>query len=90
MKKQEKPIFTADHLLFDIDVNDMKDAFKQIAEKAKEIGVITKVDELIKELEKREKIGTTGLSENFAIPHASSNDIKSPSVIAARFKQPID
>ncbi|MCF0126285.1 MAG: PTS sugar transporter subunit IIA [Clostridia bacterium] len=90
MTNLQKSIFTADHLLFDIDVNNIKDAFKQIAEKAKELGVITDVDSLVKELENREKVGTTGLSEQFAIPHASSSDITRPCVIAARFKQPID
>ncbi|MCF0227634.1 MAG: PTS sugar transporter subunit IIA [Malacoplasma sp.] len=90
MKKKEQPIFTQSHLLFDIEVKNMNDAFKQIAKKAKDLGVISNIDKLIKGLEEREKIGTTGMSESFAIPHASNTDVKYPCVIAARFKQPID
>ena len=88
--KDDQKIFTASHLLFDIDVEDMKDAFTQIAKKAKDLGVIKSVPNLVKALLEREKISTTGMSESFAIPHASLEEIKYPCVIAARFSEAIE
>ena len=66
------------------------DAFKIIAKKAKELGVVDNEKKLIDGLVRREKVSTTGMKDSFAIPHAMQGNVKEPTIIAVRFKNGVD
>jgi mannitol/fructose-specific phosphotransferase system IIA component (Ntr-type) len=90
MSANTKPIFSPQHLLFNVNVKNIKEAFTVIAKKAKELGVTNNIDELVNGFIKREKVSTTGMTESFAIPHTMSAEINFPAIIIAKFKQGID
>ncbi len=83
-------IFSKNHILFDINVKNQLDAFKQIAKLAKKLEIIDNEKNLIDGLVRREKVSTTGMKDSFAIPHAMSSKINKPAIIVARFKNGID
>lgn len=83
-------VFSPQHLLLDIDVNDQKQAFNAIAKLARELGITNDSQGLVNDLIKREEISTTGMSDGVAIPHAMSADFNKPAIIVARFKNAID
>ena len=47
-------------------------------------------DYILAELFKREELGSTGMGEGVAIPHARFHQVKKPFGILARLKKPID
>jgi len=47
-------------------------------------------DELFKELSKREELGSTGVGDGVAIPHARFNQVDKPFGMLFRFRQPIE
>ena len=83
-------IFSKDHLLVDVECKTQLDAFKIIAKKAKELGVVDNEKKLIDGLVRREKVSTTGMKDSFAIPHAMQGNVKEPAIIAVRFKNGVD
>ena len=47
-------------------------------------------DQIAAEVVKREALGSTGMGEGVAIPHARLRELKKPFGVLARLKQPID
>ena len=47
-------------------------------------------DQIATEVIKREALGSTGMGEGVAIPHARLRELKKPFGVLARLKQPID
>src|SRR5262249_38747701 len=47
-------------------------------------------DELFKELSKREELGSTGVGDGVAIPHARFNQVDQPFGMVLRLRQPIE
>jgi PTS system fructose-specific IIC component len=89
-KQKSLPIFSSNHLLFNVPANNIDAAFTVIAQQAKTLGVIDNVNNLVAGFKKREKVSTTGLAESFAIPHAMSANINRPAIIVARFTKGVN
>jgi PTS system fructose-specific IIC component len=83
-------IFDDKHLLFDINVKNQREAFEQIANLAKKLNITNNPKGLVEDLLKREKISTTGMADQVAIPHAMNADFKEAGIIVCRFKNAVD
>jgi len=75
--------------LIDVRISEKDKLLREMAQRA-----TTKVQvpetEIIAELIKREELGSTGMGNGVAIPHARFQSLKKPFGIVARLKQPID
>jgi PTS system fructose-specific IIC component len=83
-------IFDSKHLLLDISVKNQKEAFEAIATCAVKLNVTDNPKGLVDDLIKREKVSTTGMTDEVAIPHAMSADFNEPAIIVARFKNGVN
>jgi PTS system fructose-specific IIA component len=89
MKQKINKIFTPEHLIFNVECKNIKDAFHIIAKKAKSLGIVNDANELVNGFTKREKIASTNMQQSFAIPHTMSAHINFPAIIVVKFKSPI-
>ncbi len=77
-------------VLLDQDISSKKKLFKEIAKTAYENKLTSSAKALEKGLWNREKEGTTGMSDGFAIPHAKIKEIKEASILVIKLKNTID
>ena len=47
-------------------------------------------DEVVREIAKREELGSTGVGNGVALPHARLTSLKTPFALLARLRHPID
>ena len=47
-------------------------------------------DEVVREIAKREELGSTGVGNGVALPHARLTSLKAPFALLARLRHPID
>lgn len=64
--------------------------FQIIADLAKEHGLATSADEIVKGLRDREAQSTTGFQDGFAIPHCQSETIEKPAIVIVRTETGIE
>ncbi|WP_409294291.1 PTS sugar transporter subunit IIA [Peribacillus sp. SCS-26] len=83
-------LFTLDTIRVDEKINDQQEAFKRIAGIAFENGITESPEDVAAGLKEREKEGTTGFLEGFAIPHTKSAAVKEPAVIVIRTTEGIE
>jgi PTS system fructose-specific IIC component len=83
-------IFNKTNILFDINVSDQKAAFTAIAQLAQQLKVTNNASGLVDDLIAREKVSTTGMMDQIAIPHAMSADFNEPAIIVARFQNGVE
>ncbi|PPE05762.1 PTS fructose transporter subunit IIABC [Williamsoniiplasma lucivorax] len=85
-------IFNKDFIFLDVEIKDQQSAFKFMADQAATLKLILAKDKkaLILGFENREKQGTTGFEDGFAIPHARIPEIKNAAVLVFRFKNAIE
>lgn len=62
-------------IFLDLDVKDKLDLFTKIAEKAKELGIITDIQKIIEDFYEKEQTTETYLGTSCAIPHARSERV---------------
>ena len=73
-----------------VDVASRKDALKYLADFAVKNNLANDSEAVYNSYVKREKEGSTGMTDGFAIPHAQSAAITKSSMIVLKLKQPID
>lgn len=82
-------LLTAECVLPDIKANCKREAFKAIAENAAARTGVS-ANEIVNVLLNREKLGSTGVGEGVAIPHAKIDDLPKITGVLARLSKPID
>ncbi len=82
-------IILPEHTFIGVSVSTKWRALQNMAEKAgKAFGVEEQV--IIRALETRENLGSTGIGNGIAVPHASIPGMTSPRGLLVRFAQPLD
>ena len=61
-----------EYIFLDVDVKTKQEALEFVSAKALELGITDDKDGLLSDFLKREKEYSTGLQDEFAIPHANS------------------
>ena len=77
-------ILTKEHIIKDLKSCDKKSVLEELSNFLKDIGEIPNKENLLLALIEREKLGSTGIGENVAIPHAKIRDIDKIITVFAR------
>ena len=83
-------ILDLQNIKVDVDVASREDALKYLADFAVKNNLANDSEAVYNSYVKREKEGSTGMTDGFAIPHAQSAAIAKSSMIVLKLKQPID
>ena len=83
-------ILDLQNIKVDVDVASRDEALKYLAEFAVKNNLANDSETVYNSYVKREKEGSTGMTDGFAIPHAQSAVIAKSSMIVLKLKQPID
>jgi PTS system nitrogen regulatory IIA component len=82
-------LLTPTHVLVDVRASDKNRLLEQLsAEAAGAAGL--RADEVADEIAKREQLGSTGVGNGVALPHARLTDLKAPFALLARLRHAID
>jgi mannitol/fructose-specific phosphotransferase system IIA component (Ntr-type) len=79
-----------DMIFTDLKPRNQEDALKAMVEFLKEKNIIHREKDIIERLIQREKLGSTAISEGFAIPHCKIKGIKQPVVLMAISREGVD
>ena len=74
----------------DLTFNDKEKVLKELSDFLEKQGVIKNNKALLNALVKREKLGSTGIGENVAIPHAKLDNIDGIKTLFARSKNGVE
>lgn len=77
-------------ILLDISPVSKEEAWDALSHALDQHGVLLDKVQFLKDIQKRELQGTTGVGFGVAIPHAKSPAVKQPALAMARFKTSID
>lgn len=89
--RKEKTIMIKDEYIFlDVDVKTKQEALEFVSTKALELGITDDRDGLLSDFLKREKEYSTGLQDEFAIPHAKSVHAKEVAVFFVKCKNTLE
>lgn len=80
----------ASQVFLDNAATTVDEALEFFADKAAELGVTDDKAAVLEAFHTREAAGSTGMTSGFAIPHAKTEAVKTPSVLVAKFAQGID
>ena len=83
-------ILDLQNIKVDVDVASRDEALKYLADFAVKNNLANDSEAVYNSYVKREKEGSTGMTDGFAIPHAQSAAIAKSSMIVLKLKQPID
>jgi fructose-specific phosphotransferase system IIA component len=78
------------NILLDMKAQNKEEVWRTLAEGFYQNGVISDVEQYLKDVKKRESEGTTGVGLGIAIPHAKSAAVKEPALAMARLIEGID
>lgn len=78
-------ILTTDNVRLGLTAASRDDALATIASVAVELGIAADADEVLAGLIAREELGTTGLMDGIAIPHAQTETVARSGIVVARF-----
>ena len=88
MKKTS--FLTKDNIVLNLDAKSKTEAIKKLSHILQKNGVVSDAEQFSKDVLAREKIDTTGIGKNIAIPHGKSKAVNSASLIFAKNKYPLD
>jgi PTS system fructose-specific IIC component len=77
-------------IVLDQKINSKNELFEIIGKKAVELKIADDSKKVVKGLQDREALGSTGFQDGFGIPHCRIKEIKIPSVIFIKAKTPIE
>ncbi|MGL4694942.1 fructose PTS transporter subunit IIA [Enterococcus larvae] len=83
-------MITKDHIFLNQTHASREAVFQFLAEKAVELTIAASAQPVLEALELRESEGTTGMMDGFAIPHAKSAAITTPSVMIVSFTEGVE
>ncbi len=83
-------IITRESVIPDLKARDKAGVLRELAEVICSLEAFLDKDSLVKVLEEREKLGSTGIGDGVAIPHGKLNGITKPLLSFGRSKQGID
>ena len=78
------------YIFFDIDAKNKEEALDFVSSKAFEYGITDDKDGLLGDFLKREEEYSTGLQDEFAIPHAQSTHAKEVAIFFVKCKNELD
>ncbi len=78
------------NIFLNLDVYTKQDVLKFIANKACEIDICEDEKGILSDLNKREEEFSTGIKDGFAIPHAKSEYVKTPTILFLKTKNGIE
>lgn len=83
--------YVLQNLALDIDeLLTPEEIFRRIARQLTKAGLTNDELTVVRELQERENLGSTGVGYGIALPHIVGDSIKQPAVIVVRLKQPIN
>lgn len=83
-------ILDINNIKLDVDVNNRDEALKYLADLSVSNHLASDSSKVLASYRTREKEGSTGMTDGFAIPHAQSAAIKKSSMLVLKLKHPID
>ena len=83
-------ILKKEHIIADLNLDNKNGVLNEFSEFLKKKGAIENKEALYKALTQREKLGSTGIGENVAIPHAKLDNIDTIITLFARSKKGIE
>ena len=83
-------ILKQDHIIENLVADAKEDALKEISLFLEQKGAIQDHDQLLKALLEREQLGSTGIGDSMAIPHAKYEGIEKVTTVFARSREGID
>lgn len=84
------PTIEKDMIQLDVSYSSKQDVFYTLSKLLEEKKRISNLESFVKDLWKREFLGSTGFGEGIAMPHAKSGFVNVPSVIFARLTSGLD
>ncbi len=66
-------IFPKEHVVPDLKGTDKQSVLREMCERLSQLGLVGETEPLFEALLEREKLGSTGIGENVAVPHAKSD-----------------
>jgi PTS system nitrogen regulatory IIA component len=76
-------------VMIDVKANDKDRLLEQLSTEAAAVAGLP-ADEVAREIAKREELGSTGVGNGVALPHARLTDLKAPFALFARLRHGID
>ena len=83
-------ILKKDHIIADLISHDKKSVLDELSSFLKDKGEISNKENLLVALIEREKLGSTGIGENVAIPHAKISEIDKIITVFARSQNGVE
>ncbi|MGG3984890.1 fructose PTS transporter subunit IIA [Heyndrickxia faecalis] len=90
MTGSEKGFLTKKNIVIDLDAHSKEDAIRKLSKVLEKNGNVTDSDMFVKDVLERERLTTTGIGKNIAIPHGKSSAVKDTTLIFAKNKQFLD
>jgi PTS system nitrogen regulatory IIA component len=76
-------------VMIDVKASDKERLLEQLSMEAADVAGLP-ADEVVREIAKREELGSTGVGNGVALPHARLQSLKSPFALFARLRHGID
>lgn len=83
-------LIKVENILLDIKSREKFELLHELCDFAENKGLIQNKEEFYKVIENRERLGSTGIGKNIAIPHGRSECVKDITIIFARHKEGIE
>ena len=83
-------ILKKEHIIKELDSRDKKNVLDELSSFLEDEGEITNKENLLAALIEREKLGSTGIGENVAIPHAKISEIDKIITVFGRSKNGVE
>ncbi|BCU80668.1 PTS fructose transporter subunit IIA [Polycladomyces abyssicola] len=83
-------VIKPDSMMLSLEASTREEVIRQLSERLKQQGVITDVEGYLQDVEEREKLGSTAIGFDVAIPHAKSASVTQPAVAFARLPESIN
>jgi len=78
------------HIIFDLDPGEKEDVLKNFVKVLDQRGVIAHPEPVLREILKREELGSTGLERGIAVPHALTDNLEKPFLALAVIREGMD
>lgn len=72
------------NVFLNVEASSVDDVLKFLANKAVELGYADDAEAVLAAFKHREELGSTGMADGFAIPHAKDDAIKHPGILVAK------